>query len=252
MPKLHKNPFPLNMYIRQLDQNRPFAISRWGDGEWLATVGPGQNDKRNANGSRYSSMLKAGLRAVIEARLEAPFYYGLLNIAVSNLGERIEEWMVQNDVAIQWVDGDSLLNASLAGQLYSFTHAVRKRRAVYVGPERLRRSIKRFFPDIAYLTIPPSDAFDQRDNIMLDIGDHVAANRDTFLFSAGMATNYFIYHMWLRSERRLILIDCGSMFDGYAGLNSRSYMQRYDFDRLEVVNTGLRAAEIGEKFHAGE
>lgn len=237
-------------YLELLKRGDHFGLSRWGDGEWIATLGPGRSQHANADGTKYTEGLKSALRHTLRHPHHHPFFYGILNIAITHLEPRIDNWLARIGSEIVWVDGDVLLNVSLRGELYPFVKQVRQHRyAVYVGPEKLKKTISRFFPGASYITVPDSTAFDDWRAVADDI---LKTRRTIALFSAGMASNVIMHHVWRCTAGGITLVDCGSMFDGYANASSRSYIKQYDWGRLFAVNSGAKRLEPGETFRNGK
>lgn len=196
-------------YTELLNSNTPFAFSRYGDGEWLAILGA--NKGANVDGQRYTPELTAALRDSLNMRDEM-FFHALNPVAWRVGRERIQNYMWDNGLVIDWHPGDVFLQASIDGELNPFVKALRQRNVCYVGPSYLKGFAREQLNVNAYITVPESNSFDVWPQICASVLDRV---EDVVLFSAGMATNVFVDRVWRISKGSKTLIDLGSLWEGY-------------------------------------
>jgi hypothetical protein len=257
----YKN-LPLSHYVQLLKDKMPFSFARYGDGEWLCILGE-FTGHANSNGCHYTQELCDDLRDVLKRN--NPYYHAMLRVALSEkeatysnksimFGRTIiEKFLSDNELDIEWCNGDVFLNISLKGNLFPLIEQIRERRVLYVGNERLRGLNMRgvgFFPYVTYVEVPPADSYTQKDTILKQVYLCIEKYQIDFIgWSTGMASKVFIDETFMKYPE-ITQIDFGSMFDGYfeplphirlrkkQSSYSRSYIGGYDFNQLLRKNTG--------------
>lgn len=254
---MNVQPLPLNWFVNQLKDDKPFTFARYGDGEWLTILG--YYGKQNSNGCTFTKALSDDMRAVL--RQQNPYHHAILKIArrerqvayndrsYSYGATAIQQFLDDNQITFPWYDGDVLLEESLEGNLFPLVQQIRERRVLYVGNHRLRGLNMRgkgFFPYVAYIEIPPRDTHKVIESRLYDIFRAIRRyNIDFVGWSSGLAGKIMIDETFMRFPE-VTQIDFGSMFDGYFRpmshvhpLGSRSYIRRgtHDWDTLLEMNT---------------
>lgn len=251
-------PLPLKWFVNKLKNSEPFVFSRYGDGEWLTILG--FYGMRNSNGCTFTKALSDDMRSVLHR--QNPYHHSMLKIARRERpvnyngkphpygGPVIDQWLKDNDITLDWYNGDVLLEESLKGKLFPLVEQLREKRILYVGNQRLKGLNMRgkgFFPYTAYIEPPPQNAHEVIDDILYDI--YRAIRRydiEVVGWSSGLAAKVMIDEVYMRFPE-LTQIDFGSMFDGYframpnvSPLGSRSYIRKgtHDWDALLEANTG--------------
>jgi len=118
---------PLSHYVTLLRRREPFALARYGDGEWLTLLG--FTGRRNSNGCTFTPALRADLLRVLED--PQPYDHGLLKVALHKKKfehegvmveydgrKRIDAFLKERGLTFPWVDGDVLLAEMLEGRLF--------------------------------------------------------------------------------------------------------------------------------------
>lgn len=242
MPKILNNVVKLNsgFYTRLLTHGTPFVFSRWGDGEWegmlhkhpsasvtashLSEVevhGLGQN----CDGHFYYPNMCDALRGILldqHARHDDRVFHGLLKIA-----RRMYEPAISDILpGFQWVDGDVLLEDFIYGRLSPFFAALRQRRVLYVGPERMQ-GLTAHLPVARWVSCPLKNAWLDVDRLVSDAATF-ATPGDVIGLSCGPAAKV-IAHRLHQLRPDVTLVDFGSMFDGVCGFKTRSYHKGRDW-----------------------
>jgi hypothetical protein len=260
------NSLSLKWFVKNLKKNIPFTFARYGDGEWLTILG--FYGMHNSNGCTFTRSLSDDMRAVLKRQNN--YHHAILKIArrerkVPYQGEWlpyggpvIQQWLDDNNITLNWYNGDVLLEESLKGKLLPLIEQIRERRVLYVGNKRLRDLNMKgigFFPYVAYIEPPPRDAHLAKTAILPQIFKTIRKYKIDFIgWSSGLAGKVFIDEVFMRFPE-VIQIDFGSMFDGYftpmdnvnpAG--SRSYIRKggYDWAALLQANTGQVSFESEE------
>lgn len=240
----------VDYYVKMLEVHSPFTFARYGDGEWRAIIGGKWIGTRNSNGCTMTTSLSNDLRKCIKDWQD--YDHGMLNIAIKDRKVEINEWLSANRVAHRrWVKGDVLLTANLSGNFYPFIVAMRKRRVLYVGPQFIRSipGLGMFTP-IDYVIIPGKDTHNVKDDVLRTILNNVSLySIGVICYSAGLTAKVLIDDVF-KINPNLTQIDMGSMWDGYLGQQSRSYIRRGKvlWNDLIAVNSGKRKAIKGETF----
>lgn len=229
MPKIFNavSKLPSSHYTEMLEERTPFVFTRWGDGEWQAMLrtprdgGPDQN----CDGHQYFPAMVDELRAILLNASRDPFepvYYGLLKIA-----RRMYEPAISDILpGFQWVDGDVLLEDFIYGRLSPFFAALRQRRVLYVGPERMR-GLTAHLPVARWVSCPLKNAWLDVDRLVSDAATF-ATPGDVVGLSCGPAAKVLAHRLHqLRPD--VTIIDFGSMFDGVCGFTTRSYHKGRDW-----------------------
>jgi hypothetical protein len=250
-------PLPLKWFVNQLKDGQPFTFARYGDGEWLTILG--FYGMKNSNGCTFTEALSDDMRVVLKR--QNPYHHAILKIARRERpvpfngvptpygGPVIDQWLVDNDISLDWYNGDVLLEESLKGNLFPLIEQIRERRVLYVGNERLRGLNMRgkgFFPYYAYVEPPPQNAHKMKDRLLKLIFRAIKRHKIDFIgWSSGLAGKVLIDEVYMRYPE-ITSLDFGSLFDGYfepmdnvmAG-GSRSYIRkgRHDWGELLEKNT---------------
>lgn len=255
---MNVKPLPLNWFVGRLKNSEPFTFARYGDGEWLTILG--FYGMHNSNGCTFTRALSDDMRTALS--YQNLYHHAILKIArrerhVLYNGEKhpyggqvIDKWLYNNDIKMDWYDGDVLLEESLQGRLFPLIEQIREKRVLYVGNKRLKQLNMRgvgFFPYTAYIEPEPQNAHKVIDDILYDIYRAIRKNEIDFIgWSSGLAAKVMIDEVYMRYPE-ITQIDFGSMFDGYFRAmpnvhptGSRSYIRKgeYDWDELLRANTG--------------
>jgi hypothetical protein len=207
----------LDVYVQRLESGTPFALSRWGDGEWRALLAYAGE---NCDGHQYSGALRDALTRVLESR---PTYeLGLQPFAVRTLGTDIAAWLMRRGLHPQWVNADVFHVASIEGRLAPLLTALRERPTLLIGPGYLE--LRDLFPPAGHVVIPERNCFATYANTLLETrlmmdqwgGDLVVS------VSAGMMANVLIDDL-KKAYPTHTLIDMGSLWDPYVGIVTRKY-----------------------------
>jgi len=197
-----------NELVLKIKDKDPFALSRWGDGEWLnIRKAPGTN----CDGNIYYPDLGDYLEKIVNVKQD--YYMGAQDYKKFNLLSDVEKYDKQS-----WIDADMLHKASMDGNLDSLITVLEEVEVVYIGNETLKDLS---FVD-TFVAIPAKNVWRFRERVIEVIKTTITTEHKTYLFSAGMATNVFIHELWNHNKNNSY-IDVGSVFDPYVGRNTRSY-----------------------------
>lgn len=230
---MHPKPLPLSYFVDRLDRGEPVTYVRYGDGEFSALLG---RDGETCDGQPYTRELGMDLlRTLAQPR---GYLYALGPRAAQGLGIDVEAFMRRRGLKIDWHDSEVFIDASTRGDLFPLVAALRKRRVLTVGPAHLRKHPA--YDAVAFVETPAKDAYRALRRLYLEVMRE-AYKADVICFSAGPVAKILIHDLSPHLGQSHSLLDLGSVFDWYAGVDSRGYMRRMDAETRER----LRRANLG-------
>jgi len=231
--KVH--PLDISYLTEQLERKQPFSLVRYGDGEFYSILGA---SGANCDGAEYN--LPKLRESLAHTLTEPRDYLYCIGPKVMNrkngITEKSVEWIEQNAPSIRWHTSETILEASLAGNLKPLTQALGK--VMIVGPVHLRGLP---IPFKTFVQVPTINAWLHYDMILYLIRRELY-QVDTILFSAGFVSKCAIWSLFPSVGETHNLIDIGSSFDSAVGVDSRSYSRKLTLEqkiRLSVLNFGI-------------
>lgn len=203
-----------------IKSGKNISFSRFGDGEWYCIMG---REGKNCDGHRYFPDMGQALRDVLQSKPN--YFLGIQPFALRvNRGRRRFESLYSIN---KWVDNEIFVNASKGGRIPEFVEALKGRYVIQVGNEYLKKL------NIAndFIEVPVLNCWLSKDEILPEILKHIKKDA-VILYSSGMPTKHFIHEVNKLWGNDITQLDCGSVFDYYAGRNSRTYMKRLDHPSL--------------------
>ena len=210
---------PLSTFVSHLQKHVPFAFSRWGDGEWNALLG---YTGATCDGQVYSSELRARLTDVLERR--PSYWLGLQSLAQKVHGPAMIAWLARRRLSLSWIDADVLAQASRQDVLEPFLAALQGRDVVLVGPATLR-SLSVISPK-AFVEVSPKDAFADLVATSTRIQEALQGLIDPVVCLSAGPTAKLLVDAGVRARPDATWIDCGSLWEPYVGIVSRTYHQK--------------------------
>lgn len=207
--------------VQRLRERVPFALTRWGDGEWSALLGlPGEN----CDGHLYSKRLRLDLRAVLLAR--PPYELAMQQLALRRFGPQITAWLTERGLAFDWVNAETFARHSAAGELQPLVDALATRAVILVGPAHLA-GISRLFPIVQHIVVPARNCHTEVRRVTRDCARALTAVQEAVLaVSASMSANVIIHRLYVGGFAHQTLVDFGSLWEPYVGYATRSYHRR--------------------------
>jgi len=199
----------LSDIVDRINNNIPFAFSRWGDGEWYNVnklVG------QNCDGNIYYEDLGDALLEIVSTKQD--YVLGVQTLIPYSVqqAKRFDQ---------DWGDSDVMHRASERNELQPLIDSLNDVHVVYIGNESHRN-----LPFVnEFIEIPFNNIWLQREELMKLIRSTCDDTFKVFCFSAGMAANVFIHESW-NFDKTNIYLDVGSVFDPYVGRKTRSYHTR--------------------------
>jgi hypothetical protein len=205
-------PDVFDLICEKLRNGEPFKFARYGDGEFNAIYG---KQGANCDGHEYFPDMGKRLREALESKPN--YIVGLQPLTLAS-----ERWpQIQKDFPdIQWVDADSIHNASIDGRLDMLFDALKEYNVHVIGPQHLARFKTNewsftFVPEqncwLEYERIRSAAAYWWKEQF----GPYVT------LLSCGMMAEVLLHD--INFLNGMTIIDMGSVLDPYVGVKSRRY-----------------------------
>jgi hypothetical protein len=228
---------PLEWYAEAITIGRPFAFTHWGDGELTCAMGdPGQN----CDGHKYFPGLSLDLRTALMAEVpdhrSPSYFYGIYDLVGSRDGKvglgfgnergfcgRVLRWFERANISRDFVDGQIFHDSNSHGRFGPIFRSLRNKRIMIVGPAHLRKLNEAIIPYISFVEVPSPNCYLQKKRLLEEIKATIAdSSPDIVSFSASMLANVLIHELVMDDEfPGTTMIDFGSIWDPYVGVNSR-------------------------------
>lgn len=213
---------PLEEYINRLKNNQHFSFVRFGDGEWLSlfqSFGRVSCDKQP-----LSVELQKDMQKVLINGSKLDIIFGMQNYALKLGSKRINKFLFDNNLNIDWVNADVFHYACRDGKLFPLIEELRKQKIVIVGPKFLRKLSERTFKYSAFVEVPIEDCYRDKERILKEILKiNKKMGEDTvYSFSAGPLSKILIRDLKEKMPDTF-LIDFGSLWDTFCGETERGY-----------------------------
>ena len=222
---------PLDWFVGRLARGEPTTFSRWGDGEWHSVFG--RTHGRNCDGHDYYPQMGRELKALLMAR--PSYVLGLQSLALKLWPGRVLEWLTQTGLHdLDWVDADVFHDASRHGELDAVRNALKMHPLILVGPPHLAK-LNQFLGFEHHVTVPPKNSYLVWERLLTEVYAHAdpMPAGGVIAVSAGMPGKLMVDKLHRRYSKRHSVIDFGSVWDVYAGVRSRRYMQGMDVEVKE-------------------
>jgi hypothetical protein len=217
--------------VDKVRSREPFSFVRYGDGEWLFILdhSPALLRIIRETDSQVCEDLADTLR---HWQGTVPGIQEQRYLVRRGLWSRIDAWLAANHLDLPWVWADVLHNASQHNRLGTLVDALRERQVTLVGPAYL--SSLPFYH--RHLVTDEFSAHKQVDSLYQELQDLPAT---AIVFCCSIAAKILIHRLHGRGH---LLLDCGSVFDPYAGVLSRKYMRTPAF--LKVLDQSRSESPI--------
>jgi hypothetical protein len=224
--------YTADWYVEQFREQRPFSLSRWGDGEWRAVLlGEPQpivqRQQANCDGHRYFPAMNRQLGDVLRS---GPAYrLGMQKLAVRMFGDKIEKFVAARVPGREWHDASELFYMGIDGDFGRVLRAIRDYQHIVVGPPYLKE-LRRLIPVHKLIAIPGRNCFTELDNTVKQVLD-TAARCDRPLvvtFAASMPANIMIDRLYEPLGKTSFLLDFGSVYDGLLGKRTRRLHKQWN------------------------
>jgi hypothetical protein len=191
---------------QMIKEETPFKFARYGDGEIYCMEG-----RKGTNCDKHEYFPDLGQR--LKETLKDPDYYiGIQNLLITHLKDKLIKYLSH----LKIYNGDVLHRASIAGKMDEFFKAVQGRYIILVGPPHLAGLF-----DCVHIVTLPVNCWNKYKKVKADLGFHLMGVKNPLvIFCASMMSGVLIHDF---RNVEATMIDCGSVFDPYVGVKSRTY-----------------------------
>jgi hypothetical protein len=231
------NNLPLSWYVDKLNNDEPFSLGHYGDGEWQAifrrTIGCGYT--KNCEGTLYGDELSDQMAESL--KYNHPNFY----FASPNTFKKVPEYFVYEVMAdkvmkdmgvdIEFVEKNIWNEAMYKAELYPLIKALRNKNLCIIGNKNLR--LLTFlgydnFIEIGYPNCFTDGTLAKAYNQAVRYGQ-----RGVFLVAAGIPATLLVQklHSVLHDSW---VIDMGSIWDGFVGIGGQRPTRREFYKHPET------------------
>ncbi len=200
--------------VKMVKDGVSFKFARYGDGEIYC-----MNGKSGHNCDQHTYFRDLGIELRRSIFTEPDYMVGIQPLSVSHLPEDVNRYFGHFKTLY---NADVLHSASIDGQLSHFFKALTGRYIILCGPAHLAGLF-----DGIHIVIPSTDCWLQYEKIKQQLLFHLDCDDAVVLLCASMMSEVLISDF---AYSKHTFIDCGSVFDIYAGVKSRRYHHKLTID----------------------
>ena len=222
-------------YLDLIKGNKPFAFSRFGDGEILCMFHC-PTITENCDGSAFLDELIEPMKQIFRNKYN--YYHCLLDCSADPvLKKEVDEFHAFIEEVCPDMDfyyGEVWQRLSFDDRIGELVRAISPYKPVFVGGEHIANVS--YMHGMEYnnvIEIPSVDAFLSFNDIFTAIMQLHEQGRRMFCFSAGYSTKPLIDTLWPHIGHNTFLIDMGSVFDPYCGKLSRDNMKWNGYKKFQ-------------------
>ena len=211
--EIHTIKFGFDNLISNLEKNINFSFSRFGDGELNCAFG---KKGKNCDGHEYFEDMGLELKKILES---SPKY----NVSIQPHGYNIWKHKILELKGIEFSNSDIIHNASVSREINKLFKILDNKNVLLVGPKHLSKLNE--FKINNHIVIPSENCWLHYKTIEESIRKILKPDI-VILYSASMMSNVIIDNLYNEFKNTITQIDCGSVFDPYVGLSTRTYHKK--------------------------
>lgn len=196
-----------NKIVSNIKDGTPFKFARYGDGELNA-----MNGKIGQNCDGHEYFPEMGVRLIESLNPENDIMVGIQPLSVNHYPDMVKYYFKH---FTKLYNADVLHSASIDGRIQPFFDALSGRYVILVGPAHLAPVF-----NSVHIVIPSKNCWLQYEKVKENMKYHLDVDDAVVVLCASMMSEVLISDF---SYSKHTFIDCGSLFDPYAGVNSRKY-----------------------------
>jgi len=212
---------PVEHYLQLIKDNKPFSLSRFGDGEIL-NIFPLHWLKVNCDGSAFLPEIKEPMKDIFRNQFD--YYHCLLDCSFDLNGDLFRNFLEETCPDMDFYNGEIFQEMIAEGRIEELITTVStNHNPVFVGGSHFQNIhlLNGFVNSPIHLQVPNKDSFKEITNIINEIGELITQGHRMFLFSAGYTTKVIIDTLFPYVGEDCYLLDMGSLFDPFVGILSR-------------------------------
>lgn len=211
---------PLQWYVDKINNNEPFSIGMYGDGEWQCIFNEHrQRFKGNCEGTEYTKELSFAMDDSLTYRTP-----GFLFSTPSMLKKHpYTEYarLIDQITDIEFVEKNTWHEAMWKGELYPLIEAFRRKNVCIISNRMLRGLT--FLKYDKYIEVGYPNCFNDLERVTKEILDY--GKEGIYLFACGIPATLFVQAVHGEIPNSWFL-DLGSIWDGFVGIGGQRPTRR--------------------------
>lgn len=206
---------PLDWYIEKLQKGEHFAVTSMGDGEWIA-VFKDRVGSENAEGTVYTKELCDDLASTLAYQADNFFHSTPGDLEYTGLTGRIDKYLQEHDLDIEFLDKNVWDKAVRAGELGPFIGEIRRHATCVVSNEAMQGLY--FLNARAFVEVGYPNAYE---NLVDAVNEAASVDCAVYIVAMGLAGPVFVRELHKRIGNRATIIEIGSCFDIFCGMGGQ-------------------------------
>jgi len=217
-------------FVDNIKNKQNFSFIRYGDGEWALMLK--KNPVYKKAGMKWGpSILQTGEWMLNHIKQNPGYIIGIQPLALRHWSDEILE--IVKDYK-NLANSDTFHKNSIKNNLNLLFDELKDRHVILVGPAYLRFNLFEY----DHIVTPEGSAWDRIEILKTRINKSIKPD-SVVLYSCSIAAKLMIRDLYLKHRENITQIDMGSVFDPYAGVDSRSYhsdiIKRLDIPTVKKV-----------------
>lgn len=221
---------PAEFYLQLIKDNKPFQLSRFGDGEALCMFHNGWLHE-NCDGSKFLDSLIEPMKQIF--RNQYPYYHCLLDCSFDLSGNEFRQFLEETCPEMPFYDGEIWQHLSFSDRILELIDAISPHNPIFIGGKHLQKICYMKGAKYNYfIEVPEIDSFKSSEKTKARIKELYNLGHRFFGFMAGYSTKIWIDQIFPEMSDAF-MIDFGSVFDPYCGKLSRDGMKFAGFSKFQ-------------------
>lgn len=229
---------PVEYYLTRINENKPFSLSRFGDGEMILMF-----NYKSVNNRDIGDLKKAinPMKQIFKNQYE--YFHCMLRCtfhipSLTFFGVNIDEvlkFMNDNCPGMPFYNGEIWQDElSFSGNIGKLTSAINSHVPVFIGGKHLE-NVQHIdgITNMELITVNDRKAWDDFDLIIKKIREKISSGSTMFCFSMGYPGKIMIDVLYPEVKDKCFMIDFGSLWDPYCGILSRASMVTAGFQKFQ-------------------
>ncbi|MCB0587207.1 MAG: hypothetical protein KDD06_18045 [Phaeodactylibacter sp.] len=199
-----------------------FSFARYGDGEFLAILGA-----KGANCDNHAYFKDMGEQLAATLSRNPPYGLAIFTTEISVSADAYN-WLEKNNLTGRKFSRSDVFHLAIKYRTVErFFEVLNEKGFVLVGPAHLSRLTKKW-NITEFIEVPARDCWKYSSDVINQI-EKMNPTGKILCFAASMAANVWIDWLYQRYGTTCTLIDAGSVFDPFAGVNQRSFHRKAEW-----------------------
>lgn len=214
------NKYPVSWYVDKLNNNEPFSVAHYGDGEWQAIFNTiGDKFKANCEGTLYTPELSQKMRESLDFKSDN-FYFATPDFNVIE-GYKHYVTMIDRITDIEFYDKQIWNEAMWKCELYPLIKALRSKNVCIISNKMLKGLT--FLNYDHFIEIDYPNCYSNLEETTKEILEY--GKEGVYIFACGIPASLFVQSVHGKIPNSWF-IDFGSIWDGFVGIGGQRPTRR--------------------------